>query len=101
MVEHDYVHEDDSPRPWLETWQVHSDEPAVRVDDGASLHGDRIVECDSGVYLRDVRDLHMIAAAPDMYRMLDTLTTDARTYLNASVERDIVALLKKARGEDS
>jgi hypothetical protein len=96
--------------PLEETWRV--EDP---LDGGVSLDGrpseftEEIVQTDSGVYLRDIRDMYLIAAAPEMYRALARLVAvteektiggplELRALVNPEIEAGRAAL-RKARGE--
>jgi hypothetical protein len=95
------------PNPLQETWVLDWDTEASphyrpHVDAVVSMNGDRVVRTDCGAYTRCEADLHLIAAAPDLYRALEAIVRVAHFAHEGDRERlagAAAAALAKARGK--
>jgi hypothetical protein len=90
-------------------WFVVGPEPDNRNHKGGACRGistfqkyrsDRmIVETDSGVYQPSLLDAYLIAAAPEMYQMIENLLDNIIDCQDPAVKEDAEIILAKARGE--
>jgi len=75
---------------------VHATE--LGVNKGIVCRLTKQVDTHISLSLEDIANAHLIAAAPDMYKMLESLRDDYG--LLTTVGKDIDKLLAKARGEN-